>query len=116
MKIIDIAQLPLMEISHNPRVKKQTILKPLEIEHITLFSIAYFPPGEVADAHVHPDMVEIFMVRSGTGVIRIGNDSHVLISGRCVVVAPNELHEIENTGREILEVQCLGVRSSQAGT
>lgn len=114
MKIIDIPRLALQDVSHNPRIKKHTILNTLEVPHITLFSIAYVPPGEIAATHTHSDMMEIFLVQSGTGVMRIDHQQHTLSAGRCVLVAPGETHEIENTGHETLKILCIGVQSSQA--
>ena len=80
-----------------------------ELPHLTGFSQARFPAGEIAGGHQHDDMYEIFYVEQGHGLIRVDNREIVLEPGVCISVAPGEYHEIESTGNEELVVNYFGV-------
>ena len=81
-----------------------------ELDNITNFSQAVIPVGEVADAHRHEDMAEVFWVQSGKGIIRIDGVKHNFLPGVCAMVEPNEVHEIRNTGNNELIIVYFGVQ------
>ena len=80
-----------------------------EIDNVTNFSLAIFPPGEIAHAHSHSDMTEVFFIKSGTGVITVNEKSIILNEGMCVTVEPNEMHELKNTGSTNMVVVYFGI-------
>jgi mannose-6-phosphate isomerase-like protein (cupin superfamily) len=49
----------------------------------------------------------VVLVLSGTGVVHLGADDHLLRPGTCVHLPPGQPHGLENTGAEQLRV--LGV-------
>jgi mannose-6-phosphate isomerase-like protein (cupin superfamily) len=110
MKIISLAGLPEGQVSHNPEIKKKVMLKPGDLPHVTNFSQARFAPGQVASAHAHRDMYEVFFVESGTGLIRVDGVEHPLGPGVCVAVEPGEVHEIANAGSVDLVLTYFGVQ------
>jgi mannose-6-phosphate isomerase-like protein (cupin superfamily) len=81
-----------------------------DLPHLTNFSQARFAPGQVAAAHAHTDMCEVFFVESGTGVIRIDGHDHALAAGVCIAVEPGETHEVSNTGSVDLVLTYFGLR------
>lgn len=109
MKITSLNELPEKSVSHNPDIKKRVMLNPYEFPHITNFSQAIFTPGQIAIAHAHDTMYEIFYIESGTGIIQIDGKNYPLNKGSCVVVEPKEIHEIINKGQENLVMTILGV-------
>ena len=86
MKIISLSDLPFTEVSHSPSIKKQVMIENGELDNITNFSQAIIPAGEVAGAHMHEDMTEIFWVVSGEGVISINGVAYKLFHGVCAMV------------------------------
>ncbi len=98
MKILSLEQLPLRGVSHNPAIRKQVMLDNGALPHLLNFARAVFPPGEVADAHRHRDMHEVFFIDSGDGEILIDEQVHAITAGTCIVVEAGELHELRNTG------------------
>jgi len=110
MKITLLASLPEGQVSHNPEIKKKVMLKPGDLPHVTNFSQARFAPGQVASAHAHRDMYEVFFVESGTGLIRVDGVEHPLGPGVCVAVEPGEVHEIVNAGSVDLVLVYFGVQ------
>lgn len=98
MKVTSLASLPIEAVSHNPAIQKQVMLRRGELPHLTNFSQARFAPGQVAAAHDHADMVEVFFVASGQGTIYVNDQPQPLMPGTCVVVEPGETHEVINDG------------------
>ena len=113
MKLVSLAELPQRPVSHNPKIAKQVMLDRGDLDPITHFSQAIFPPGEIAYAHAHCDMAEVFFVRSGRGVIRVDRVEYSLLPGTCILVEPNEVHEIQNTSQADLVLTYFGVQQGQ---
>ncbi len=117
MKITALNQLPVESVSHNPAIKKQVMLRMGDLPHLTNFSQARFQPGQVADAHMHTDMHEVFFVESGEGAIALrtgeanatGTVIYPLTPGTCIAVAPYESHKVTNTGTEELVLTYFGL-------
>jgi len=81
-----------------------------DLPHLTNFSQARFAPGQVAAAHTHQDMCEVFFVESGMGEIRIDGTAYPLVAGSCVAVEPGEVHEVVNSGPTELVLTYFGLR------
>ncbi|MGB3293816.1 MAG: cupin domain-containing protein [Phormidesmis sp.] len=110
MKRIALNQLPVEAVSHNQAIKKQVMLRTGELPHLTNFSQARFRPGQVAPAHAHTDMHEVFFVEAGEGTITVDGMPHALTPGVCVAVAPGEMHEVANTGDRELVLTYFGLK------
>ena len=110
MKITSLDNLPQQTVSHNPEITKKVMLSNKDLPHLTNFSQATFAPGQVANAHAHQDMCEVFFVSAGSGVIRIDGREYDLTSGIYVAVEPEETHEIINTGTINLILTYFGIQ------
>jgi quercetin dioxygenase-like cupin family protein len=111
MKRCNLDQLPLEQVSHNPAIQKKVMLRLGDLPHLTNFSQARFAPGQVAAAHAHADMCEVFFVESGIGVIRVDDRDYPLTPGVCIAVETGEVHEVKNNGTEELVLTYFGLRS-----
>jgi mannose-6-phosphate isomerase-like protein (cupin superfamily) len=110
MKLTNLHELPEQSVSHNPAIKKKVMLSWGDLPHLTNFSQAIFTPGQVATAHKHEDMCEVFFVESGEGIICIDNCEFPLRQGTCLAVEVGEAHEIRNTGKTNLILTYFGLR------
>lgn len=88
MKIISLSNVPEEGVSHNPEIRKKVMLRAGEIPHLNSFSQACLGPGQVAGAHAHKDMYEIFFIEEGNGIICVENKRYRLEKGVCIVVEP----------------------------
>lgn len=111
MKIVAIDNTSEQAVSHNPKIKKHVLISNGEIKHITNFSEAFFPPGEIAYAHNHIDMTEVFFIKSGSGILIVDDKNILLTENMCITIEPGESHEIQNTGSKELIIMCLGIQS-----
>jgi quercetin dioxygenase-like cupin family protein len=109
LKLAKLADLPDQPVSHNPQVIKKVMLRQGDLPHLMYFSQARFAPGQLAAAHSHTDMSEVFLVEAGEGIIRINDKSHPLQVGTCVTVEPGERHELVNTGNVDLVLIYFGI-------
>lgn len=109
MKHVSLDALSEQTVSHNPAIKKKILLHPGEVPHVTGFSQASFPPGEVAHLHLHDDMHEVFYVLRGNGRMRVDEKEFSISEGSCIQVGPGESHEIINSGNSELVICYFGV-------
>lgn len=80
-----------------------------DVPHLMNFSQSRLAPGQVARSHRHADMFEVFFVQAGEGVMRVDGAEQGLQAGICVMVEPEEEHEIANTGSGELVLLYFGV-------
>lgn len=110
MKLVNRHELEWDEVSHNTKIRKQVMLSKGEAGPVTQYARAVFPPGEKAEAHKHDDMLEVFSVESGCGVMVINGVEYGFSAGMTALVEPCEIHEIINTGSEDLILNYFGVQ------
>lgn len=63
MKLTSLADVSEQGVSHNPAIRKRVLLSTGDLPHLTNFSQARFAPGQVAKAHAHQDMCEVFLLK-----------------------------------------------------
>jgi mannose-6-phosphate isomerase-like protein (cupin superfamily) len=112
MKIVSLKQLPQQAVSHNTAIKKRVMVARGELGAVTNFSQAVFPAGEVATAHAHDDMGEVFFVLAGSGEMDVDGETFPLAPGVCVLVEAGEQHEIRNTGNGELVINYFGIETT----
>jgi quercetin dioxygenase-like cupin family protein len=113
MKHVSLTHIAEESVSHNPAIKKKVMLRLGDLPHLTNFSQARFAPGQIAPAHAHQDMCEVFFVESGSGVMQIDEQEYVLSAGVCIAVEPGETHEVKNNGEEELVLTYFGLRTTE---
>ncbi|MBO0350191.1 cupin domain-containing protein [Phormidium pseudopriestleyi FRX01] len=110
MKITALTHLTSESVSHNPAIQKKVMLKAGELPHLTNFSQAKFAPGQVAAAHAHGDMCEVFFVSQGSGLIRVNGTDYPIESGTCIAIEPGEVHEVVNNSSQDLILTYFGLK------
>lgn len=113
MKLISLKNLPLEPVSHNPEIKKQVIIKKGQIPSITQIARAVFKPNQVAPAHTHQDMYEVFIVEKGSGKAILDGEEIKLGKGMVLTVEQGESHEIINNSQESLIVLTIGIKTTK---
>ncbi len=109
MKRVNLNELVDEGVSHNTAIRKKVMLQPGDIPHLTNFSQATFAPGQVAKAHSHSDMHEVFFVSAGMGVMTVNGFDQTLSPGVCIWVEPGDVHEVKNTGEDTLVLTYFGI-------
>lgn len=109
MKISSLSTLLSEANSHNSNISKKVLITKGQIPHLTNFTQAVFPPGEVASEHSHQDMYEVFFVESGVANFKINGKIHQLKAGSCINVEPGDLHEVSNQSQQEVIITYFGV-------
>ncbi|MDP0492142.1 MAG: cupin domain-containing protein [Verrucomicrobiota bacterium JB023] len=109
MTIKGSQQLPWSEVSHNPEILKQVFLTNGEVKGVTQFARSIFKPGQVAPAHAHEDMTEVFLVTAGTLTVEVNGDVHTLEAGSVITLHPGDVHELRNEGGDDLHLTYFGI-------
>jgi len=105
MILADFTEDCFEPVSHNRQFKKRVVLREGQCGNLTQLARSVFPQGQRVESHCHRDMMEIFIVRSGTGRIIIDGKSFDLKKDSCIVVEPGESHELINTGESQLTME-----------
>ena len=75
------------------------------IKHQSLAE-ARLPVGASTTPHYHPKTEEIYYLLVGTGQMRIGDEVCDVRPGDAVAIPPGAVHQITNTGDEMLTFLC----------
>ena len=59
---------------------------------------ARLPAGRTTTAHFHPQTEEIYYILSGTGSMRIGDETLPVGPGDAIAIPPGAEHQITNSG------------------
>lgn len=101
--------IEVSSVSHNPDIKKNVFVKKGELLNVTQFARTVFGPGQVANAHSHKDMYELFYVERGQAFVVVNGKSFEMKAKDCIVVEPNDVHEVSNKSREEMVLLVLGI-------
>lgn len=96
MKIVALKNLPETGVSHNPEIKKRTLIGSKEIPKLTMFASATFKPGQSVEIHSHATMFEVFYMCSGKAVFIINGAEIQAVAGDCITIEPGEKHSLNN--------------------
>ncbi|MBL0311603.1 MAG: cupin domain-containing protein [Holophagaceae bacterium] len=109
MRIHSLEDLPIASLGTG--IQKRMLVGSGMVPHVMQFVRACFSPGQVAPAHAHPDMTEMFYIESGEGTLTVDGVSHPLQPGVSFLVEPKEKHEIASSPGSELVVVYVSVHS-----
>lgn len=105
-----LSDLPDEGVSHDPAIRKRTLLRKGELGPLCMFAQSRFEPGQCCAEHAHESMDEVFFVENGRGLIVVDGREVALIPGVCVVVEAGERHALRNDGEETLVLTYFGLQ------
>jgi mannose-6-phosphate isomerase-like protein (cupin superfamily) len=73
------------------------------VDHLLL------PPGASTGRHLHPHVSEFYYVLAGAGSIGVGQETAPVAKGDAIPIHLGEVHAVENTGAEPLELMIVGI-------
>lgn len=109
MKLIKHQELPELGVSHNPEIKKKTMIPSGEIPQLMMFGSAIFQPGQAVDLHKHSSMTEVFYIQKGRAKFIVEEETMILEPGHCITIEAGELHCQSNPFTEPVEWLYFGI-------
>jgi mannose-6-phosphate isomerase-like protein (cupin superfamily) len=82
---------------------------------VQMINLAIIGPGKGFRPHFHEDMTEIFVVISGSGLMKVGSLRRKIGKDDLIIVHPYQIHEIKNTGRTEFKYLVFGVSKKGKG-
>ena len=108
-KKLSLADVPLEPTRHG--ALKRVLLRHEDVASQLMFlNEVYVAPGEKIDAHMHPDMEEVFYFLDGEGTMQIEDEIQPVAGGDRVIVPIQHVHILENTGEKPMRFVCFGVK------
>jgi len=108
MKLINLKDIPLEPVSHDPQILKQVIINEGVVPRLRKFSKAVIRTGHKVSPHRHDDMYEILFFLSGRGVLSVNGDNVEIVPDQCAIIEPGEPHSIPEVTDDI-EVVYFGI-------
>ncbi len=92
-------QAPVRRLFETEAPPERTCLRTVQFVHHMAI-----PPGgrHVAELHVHPDAEELVVILRGQGTFFLDGTPHAVRAEDVIYIAPNQEHELRNTGEEML--------------
>ena len=121
MKFVSADESPFVPASHedprNPGVLKRVIADKslLQAGQVQMLNWSRLPVGSSFQPHYHEDMQEIFVLLNGRVEMFVGSQVMTMGAGDTVIVAPQEIHRMQNVGDVDAEYLVFGISSGQHG-
>jgi len=110
MRIHSLQEVPVVPLGSGTAIQKHLLVGAGEVPQVRQFVRACFQAGQVAPAHAHPDMTELFYIEAGAGTLTVDGVSYPLQPGVSFVVEPGEHHEIASAADSELVVVYVSVQ------
>ena len=101
MKLIELKDIPLKPVSHDPQILKQVMIEEGVVPRLAKFSRAVIKAGKSVSPHKHESMYEILLLLTGKGQLIVDGNKLELSAGQCLIVEPGELHSIPEVSEDI---------------
>jgi quercetin dioxygenase-like cupin family protein len=108
MQIKKLEQVPASEVTMEGASKCRVRWLIGEADKAPTFAMREFEvePGGYTPKHFHDYEHEVYVL-AGKGTIVDGDEERPLAAGDVIFVAPNDVHQFRNTGRESMRFLCL---------
>lgn len=67
---------------------------------------ATIPPGQKTILHRHERSEELYHIVAGEGLLTLGSERFMVVTGDTICIEPRTPHCIENTGQQALRILC----------
>jgi mannose-6-phosphate isomerase-like protein (cupin superfamily) len=105
MDIRNIDQVPAFTTKDGSEIRELLAHRNSCIRHQSLAE-ARLQPGASTAPHHHPLTEEIYYILAGNGRMTIGDEHRMVGPGDAVAIPPGQIHQITNTGAELLKFLC----------
>ena len=105
MDVININQVAAFTTKDGSEIRELLAHRNSSIRNQSLAE-ARIPVGGSTLEHYHPITEEIYLITSGSGKMRIENETREVNVGDAIAIPPGQKHKIWNSGQVILKLLC----------
>ena len=105
MEIHNLDNVPAFTTKDSSEIRELLAYRNSKIKNQSLAE-ARLPVGGKTIPHYHIQAEEIYMITHGSGIMTIQGESTSIKVGDAIAIPPGKIHQIENTGEEILRLLC----------
>ncbi|PQO32580.1 cupin domain-containing protein [Bremerella cremea] len=105
MDIVNLNEAPPFTTKDGSEIRELLAHRNSCIEKQSLAE-ARLPVGASTTAHYHEKTEEIYYITHGQGKMQIGEELLDVSVGDAIAIPPGQVHQITNTGTEILRLLC----------
>lgn len=105
MDIVNLDQAPPFTTKDGSEIRELLAHRNSGIQNQSLAE-ARLPVGAATTAHYHQRTEEIYYITHGQGRMQIGEETHDVRPGDAIAIPPGQVHQITNTGDEVLRLLC----------
>lgn len=90
---------PVRRLYETEASPERTCLRTVQFVHHMIIA----PGGRhVEELHIHPDAEELVVILRGTGTMTLDGQEHAVQAEDVIYIPPGSMHELRNTGNELL--------------
>ncbi len=105
MEVRQLGQVPAFITKDGSEIRELLAYRNSRIRQQSLAE-ARLPVGASTQEHYHAVTEEIYYITSGTGRIRIEQETRDITAGDAIAIPPGQKHKLWNTGAEVLTLLC----------
>jgi len=88
---------------HTKTLDRKLIDETCDARHFALWH-GEVEPGGIAEAHIHEEMEQVFIILEGEGLFKVGSEEQRMGKGAIIFVPPRQTHEIHSVGGSTLKL------------
>jgi mannose-6-phosphate isomerase-like protein (cupin superfamily) len=103
-KTDDLQQIPAFSPPHHTKTTDRKLID--ETAGACHFALWHgeIEPGGMAEAHIHNEMEQVFVILEGEALLRIGDEQHRVGRDDIVFIPSKEVHQVTSVGDKTLKI------------
>lgn len=103
-KINELQQIPTFSPPyHTKTIDRKLIDEAAGAHHFALWH-SEMEPGGMAEAHIHDEMEQVFIILEGEALFRIGDEEHRVGDDAIVFIPAKQVHQVTSVGDKTLKI------------
>ena len=103
-KTNELQQIPTFSPPHHTKTTDRRLIdEAVGARHFALWH-GEIEPGGMAEAHIHDEMEQVFIILGGEAIFRIGDEEHRVGKDAIVFIPPKQVHQVTSVGDKTLKI------------
>ena len=103
MQIVNVAKAAVIETPHGSELRPLIDRTTTSVSQCSLAEET-LPPGATVTRHHHDVLEEIYLILSGSGLMQLGDDQSIVVTGDAIFIPRGTPHQLTNTGTDPMRI------------